>query len=255
MIELRMVALVGGMSLSLLGVFTQSSWGIEEAVEPSTIRVSAMGEVEMPPDQALVSLAVETAGESLEQVQKDNDRKMNQVINRLGKMGIKKEHIQTVSLNITPHYPPVKRRGQFLEPDQPEVPKIIGYTVRHALTVDVRELEKVGKIVDGALQAGANRLTRITWSLQNDDPVKLQALNIAANKAQAKAKTLAQTLNVKLGSLLHVTEGGAQPVPLPRVEGRAMLSRAMDQGGGTPIAPGELTLRASVSLIYEIQDE
>ena len=87
---------------------------------------------------------------------------MGQILDRLQKLGLEEKHIQTSSLQVTPHYPPRPRR-QVNEPTVPVVPKIIGYTVNHSLTVEVHELDKIGRVVDVALKAGANRFSQITW--------------------------------------------------------------------------------------------
>jgi uncharacterized protein YggE len=137
-------------------------WSDENHSLPPTLTVSAEGKVRVPPDKALVRLAVETAGESLETVQEQNRKKMRQILDRIKELGVEEKHMQTSSLNVTPHYPPRPRR-QGSEPSLPEVPKIIGYTVNHSLTVEVHELDSIGRVVDAALKAGANRFSQITW--------------------------------------------------------------------------------------------
>ncbi len=219
--------------------------------EPPSLMVSGEGRVELVPDKAIVNLSVETAGKNLEDVQDDNRKKMKRVMGRLEKLGIKKEHIQTSSLAVTPQYPPRPRR-QSNPPAIPYIPKIIGYTVSHSLAVKVLDLEIVGRVVDGALQAGANRFSHISWTLQDNRPAKLKALKSAAQKAREKAKALAQALDVQLVQLLAVTEGVGERIPQRSTRGRAMMSMAMEDGGSVPVAAGELTIRATVTLMYEI---
>ena len=236
---------------SILVLGAASAWGNENDQEQAVITVSASGTVHLPPDKALVSLAVETAGESLEKVQADNRTRMNRVFESLKEFGIKKEWIQTTSLNVTPHYPPPPRR----QPGQtviPEVPKIIGYTVRNSLRVEVHKLDRVGQVVDGALKAGANRFSSITWAVENEQPARLKALQMAAQKAREKAEALAQTLNVKLARLLTVTEQGAQIFPPRRALAAPRMSMAMDESASVPVSPGQLKIQANVTLVFEI---
>ena len=235
--------------LCVLGI--DRSWGDEGRQDPPSLTVSEQGTIQLAPDKAVVALSVETAGESLEKVQADNRERMERVIARLQKLGIKKERIQTSSLTVTPQYPPRPRR-QSNQPAVPQIPKIIGYKVSNSLTVEVIKLEIVGRVVDSALQAGANRFSHITWALRDDSPARLKAMKAAAQKAREKAETLSQVLNVKLIQLLAVKEGGATPIPQRSTRGRAMMSMATEDSGSVPVSPGELTVRATVTLVYEI---
>ena len=236
-------------SLCLLG--NDRARGEDARQDSPILTVSEEGRMQLSPDKAVVTLAVETAGDSLEKVQEENNERMKKVMTRLQKLGIKKERIQTSSLSVTPQYPPRSRR-QSSELPISQVPKIIGYTVNNTLTVEVLDLAIVGRVVDRALQAGANRFSHITWALRDNRPARLDALKNAAEKARNKAQTLAQALNVKLIRLLSVTEGGIPPIAQRSTRGRAMMSMAMEDAGSVFVSPGELTVRASVTLVYEI---
>jgi len=238
--------------ISAVGI--DRSWSGEIHQEPPTLTVSAEGRVEIAPDKAVVNLSVETAGEALEDVQNENRENMKRVMDRLLKLGIKKDRMQTSSLSITPQYPPRSRR-QSPTATVPQIPKIIGYTVLNTLTVEVWDLAVVGRVVDSALQAGANRFSHITWALRDKGPAKLNALEHAAQKAREKAHVLAKVLNVKLIQLLAVTDGEVSSLPQRTTRGRARMSMAMDDAGSTPVSPGELTVRASVTVVYEISEE
>ena len=117
------------------------------------------------------------------------------------------------------------------------------------------DLTRVGRVVDQALKAGANRFSHITWGLRDSYPAQLDALTRAAHRAREKAKTLAQALDVRLLRLLSVTERGGSPIPNQRTRERAMMSMAMENAGSSvPVSPGELSIRASVTLVYEISE-
>ena len=242
------------MALVACALWPTTSWSDENHRLPPTLTVSAQGKVRLPPDKALVSLAVETAGESLETVQEQNRAKMRQVLDGLQKLGIEEKHLQTASLNVTPHYPPRPRR-QGGEPPLPEVPEIIGYTVNHSLTVEVHNLDSVGRVVDTALKAGANRFSQIMWALKDERPAQLEALKVAAQEAREKAKTLAQALGVKLDRLLEITEGRLPVLPLRHQLATTRMSMAMAESSEVPLSPGELAVQATVSLVYEIEDD
>lgn len=217
-----------------------------------TLSVFAVGRVDLKPDTAHVSLAVETAGKHFAQVQLENREKMQRVLEALGKFGIEPERIQTISFDVTPQYAPRGRGGTF-ESNNPQPPKIIGYTARNTLRVEVYDIEVVGKVVDLALSAGANRFSGIQWVLRDRHPVYLKALEKASHKALEKAKVLAKALGVSLVRLVQVQEGGG-PV-YPKRQPYAMRSMAMAEAGGdsVPVSPGEISVQATVSLVYDIE--
>ena len=147
----------------LIGVLWSGvAWAHEKQVDPSTLTVSARGSIQLSPDTAIVNFSVETAGETFEQVVSDNRDRMHRVMSALLNLGIPEERIQTTSFDVTPKYaPPPRRRPN--EPIKHEPPKILGYTARNGLKVEVRDLDKVGSVADRALKAGANHFNGIQW--------------------------------------------------------------------------------------------
>ena len=208
----------------------------------------------VPPDKAVLSFAVETVGKKLAKVQQENQDRMAGVLKECQQLKIDSKFIQTTSLNVIPEYPPPVRRSIGSSLDQ-AIPQIIGYRVVHQVNVEVRNLDIVGKVVDRVLKVGANRFSGISWGLQDEQPHKLQVLQLAASKAQTKAETLAQSLKLQLAKILKVVEGGVSVVP---PSGRYRMSRAalsMEGGGGASVPAGEITVRGTVTLIYEIQPQ
>lgn len=226
-------------------------WAHEEQDEPSTLSVSARGSLQLSPDTATVNFAVETAGESFEQVVGDNRERMQRVMAALIGLGIPEERIQTTTFDVSPRYaPPPRRRPN--EPVRHQPPKILGYTAHNGLKVEVHDLDKVGAVVDRALKAGANHFNGIQWTLRDRHPVYLKALAEAARKAKEKARTLAKSLEVQLVKLLTVQEGGG-PVPSPRrsfAKSSMMMADAAESS--VPMSPGEIKVEAQVTLLYEI---
>lgn len=241
------------LAIVLIGMLSSSvAWADEGHVDPSTLTVSARGSIQLAPDTAIVNFSVETAGETFEQVVDDNRDRMQRVMSALLGLGIPEERIQTTSFDVTPKYaPPPRRRPN--EPIKHEPPKILGYTARNGLKVEVRDLDKVGSVADRALKAGANHFNGIQWIIRDRHPVYLQALAQAAKKAKGKARTLAQALDVQLVKLLTVQEGGSH-VPAPR-RSFAKANMLMADGAAessVPMSPGEINIEAQVSLLYEI---
>lgn len=236
----------------LLGLVALPSlvWGHEAGKpEVSTLTVSASGTVTSPPDTAVVSLGMETAGKSLAEARRQNSAAMQRVMERLRELTIEKERIQTTSFTVSPQYRPPGKRT----PDAPPAtPEIIGYVVSNQLSVEVRDLEKVAAVIEDSLAAGANHFQGLQWALRDEQPKRLSALQMAAAKAREKAVALSQALNVKLVRVLSVSEGGHVARPAPYL-GRAMAS--MDAAADVPVSSGELKVEATVTLVYEIGQE
>ena len=243
--------ILNGVVLGFLLLLPVSGWAetIDEGLPRLT--VSAEGTINVPPDKAVLSFAVETAGEKLSDVQMENQERVVKVLEECRRLNIPSELIQTTSLNVIPEYPPSPRRPTDGTLEN-SVPRIIGYRVVHHVNVEVRSLEVVGKIVDRVLQVGANKFSGIAWGLQNEQPTKLEALKQASAQAQAKAEALAQALNLKLVRLINVLEGGVSPSP---PEGRYRMAMAMDSGGDASVSAGEISIHGSVLLVYEISQK
>ncbi len=217
------------------------------------LRVSAEGKQNVPPDKAILAFGVETAGENLADVQRDNQDRMKRILKACQELHIPSNRIQTTALNVIPQYPPPPRRSAERSLEN-HVPRIIGYQVTHQVNVEVRDIEHVGKVVDRVLKAGANRFSGISWALQDEEPVKLKVLQTASLKAQAKAKALAQALHVKLVRVIQVNEGGVSVSPPIRSLRMARPAMAMmESGGDASVSAGEITIRGTVTLVYEIQ--
>lgn len=237
--------------LGILLLLPAYGWPAEDEQDRSTLTVSAEGKIDVPPDKAVLSFAVETVGEKLSEVQQENQERVAKVLEECQSLHIPSQLIQTTSLNVIPEYPPPPRRPSDGTLEN-SIPRIIGYRVVHQVNVEVRNLEIVGKLVDRVLKVGANRFSGISWGLQNEQPTRLEVLKQASAKAQAKAETLAQALNLKLARMVSVLEGGVSLAP---PEGRYRMAMAMDSGGEASVSGGEISIRSTVTLIYEISQK
>jgi len=219
----------------------------ETKPEAPTLTVTATGTLALAPDTVFVTFGMETAGKSLAEAQRQNNVVMSKVMDRLRELQIEKERIQTSSFTVSPQYKPPPKRPADAASGPPEV---IGYMISNTVTVEVRNLDKVGTVIEESLNAGANHFQGLHWALRDEQPAKLSALKNAAAKAREKAGALSEALRVKLVRVLTVNEGGHVVRPTPHV-GRAMM--AMEGGGGEPpILSGEMKVEATVTLVYEI---
>jgi uncharacterized protein YggE len=174
---------------------------------------------------------------------------MTKVKERLRALQIENDRNQTTAFTVSPQYKQPPKRSDT----PPGPPELIGYVVSNIMTVEVRNLEKVGAVIEESLAAGANQFQGLHWALRDEQQAKLSALKQAASKARDKALALGEALKVKLIRLLSATEESHVVRPMPKMA-RSMM--AMEGGASeTPVLSGEVKVDATVILIYEIGQE
>jgi uncharacterized protein len=218
----------------------------DETAEKPSITVSGHGQIALAPDTAFVTVGVETVGKSVGEAQRQNRQAMNKVVERLRGLQIDQERMQTASFTVSPQYkPPPKRTADA----PPAAPEIIAYIVSNSLTVEVRNLEKVGAVIEESLAAGANRFQALHWALRDEQQAKLSALKRAAVMAHEKATVLSESLKVKLIRLMSATEDSHLVRPLPKLARSMMMEEGSEE---TPVFAGEIKIEATVTLNYEV---
>jgi uncharacterized protein len=210
-----------------------------------TITVVGTGKASGAPDVAHFTVGVEAMGPSLQQVVDDNKTKMAALLAALKAQGIADKDIRTTSYNV------------FVENPQPPQPMVEGgkggtgqliYHVTNQVDVTVRDVAKLGDVLDKAVAAGANNVYGVNFSVS--DPTKLQGVARANAIADAKARAqdLAGLTGVTLGDVISVSEviGSPGPVFAAAVEARSLAAPV-------PIQPGELEVSMSVQVTYAIK--
>ncbi|HYI00598.1 SIMPL domain-containing protein [Hyalangium sp.] len=214
-------------------------------VDPAvrTLRVEGMGEAKAEPDEAWVDLAVETLGTTAKAAGEENAKKMERVIAALTGAGLPRKELDTRNYSVYPEY---------TQPDPRVEPKLRGYRVTNSLSVHVRELPRLGDLIDRALAAGANRVDGVRFALSKEEAVRAEALRQAVERARKTAEVLASALGVRLGVVLDASTVAEPPRVYPA---RMAMMEAGDKSNApaTPIIPEEQTVQAQVTLIYAIE--
>jgi len=208
---------------------------------PRVITVSGTGEATARPDQASVTLGVITEATTAREALSANNAAMQGVFDQLTQIGIAEENIQTSNFSISPQYPPYRQ-------DNNEPRRIVGYQVSNNVTVLFENLDDLGPGLDAIVSSGANQLYGISFSISETDELLMAARADAVADARAKAEVLAEAAGVTLGRVLNISEGGAS-YPQPMMYARAEM--AMDSS--VPVAAGQQTLTAGVSMTFEIE--
>jgi uncharacterized protein YggE len=204
-----------------------------------SIRVQGTAGVDARPDQAVILAAVveqdARAGAALEA----NSQEMRRVLRKLAELSVAEADIRTQGFSVTP----------IFERRQPgtATPRIIGYRVVNGIEVKVRDLDRLGAMLDALVSAGADRLNGIRFSISKPDSLSDQARRLAIADARRKAELYAQTAGVQVGRVLQITEQGVS-VPQPRL----LQATEMRAQSAVPSPPGEQKASASITVVYEI---
>ncbi|MCB1742186.1 MAG: SIMPL domain-containing protein [Gammaproteobacteria bacterium] len=209
------------------------------------VTVSGEGETALSPDMAILSLTVlreaPTASEALEQ----SNKAMADVIAAMRRERIAERDLQTSGFDISPRYVHPQRGAS-----EPQQPRIVGYVVSHSLSVRVRELARLGEVLDTAVQLGVNQGGNISFSNEDPSEALSQARTAAVKDAMARARTLTEAAGIRLGRVLEIREQSHVPGPIPMFQ--AARGAAMATAESVPVQSGENVYRVTVQLSFEL---
>ena len=215
-------------------------WPLASLAEelPRQIVVSAIGAASATPDMATVSIGVMREAETAKEAMQGVGEATAAVLEEIAEAGIEPRDVQTSSLMLNPVW----------EQDGTRTPAIRGYSAATMLSIRVRDLENLGNLLDAVVDQGANRLNGLSFGIADTDAVESEARTDAVKRAREMAETLAAAAGVDLGAIQSISEGGGGGAPAPMMRG------AMMEAADMPIASGELDIRVSVTVVFEISD-
>lgn len=204
--------------------------------QSKTISISGTGTAYGKANQAYLTIGVQTENSSASAAVDENARLMSSVVSALKGLGIGEDRMETVSYSVSPIY-------------DPNLQKVIGYRVINLLRVRVQELSLLGKAIDEAGRAGANRIEGVSFGLSSElqEELKLEAYRKALNDASSKARLIAETLNLKITGVLSFSESVYYPYPPTRG------LEVMADKGATPIFEGFLSISVTVNIVYTFE--
>lgn len=218
----------------------------DETPRPRII-VTGEGEAAVAPDTAIVSLVVMEEKATAREALTANNEAMAKVLDGMKKAGIADRDLQTSGFNIEPRYVyPENKDGK----QPPEAPRIVGYAVSNSLSVRVRDLTKIGEILDQSVTLGVNQGGSLTFTNDKPDAILEEARKNAVANALAKAKTLTAAAGVELGKVIEISEQSFNPRPMPMAQSK-MRAMAADS---VPVAAGENTYNVNVNVTFELKN-
>ena len=208
--------------------------------DPSSVIVTGEGIVEVAPDQAWVRIGTESRSKVSKEAQQRNAEVMTAVHSKLSALGIPKDAIKTVGVDLQPEFDYNNGRQSLR-----------GYVARNTIEVRVDDFAKVGDVLDAAVSSGATNIHGLRFDVKNRAAVEEQALQRAVTNGMAKAQTIAAAAKRAVDRILRIEEqfvGGGGPQPM--VE-RAMMRMAAD--ASTPVEAGAIEIRATVRVTVAIK--
>jgi uncharacterized protein YggE len=207
------------------------------------ITVVGRGSTRVEPDIARVGVGVETSAETIAEAVAQNEGQMQAVLSALEEVGIAAKDIRTTnySISLDRSSEPIAREGTE--------PATTVYRVSNMVNVTIRDLETVGTVLDGVIEAGANNVWGVDFTVDDPSEAQAEARADAVANARERAQALAELSGVELGPVMAVSEvlsSGASPIAYDTVVERAAA-------GAGSISPGELEIGYQVQMTYFIE--
>ena len=202
------------------------------------LSVSASADATRVPDVATLSTGVVTQAADANAALKANSVQMNKVVAAIRAAGIAERDIQTSGINIHPQY-------RYAE-NQP--PTITGYQASNTVNIKVRDIGKLGEVLDALVASGANQVNGPSFDIDQPEAAYDEARQAALKKAQARAEMYAKSLGLRVRRIVSISEGGGFQPPMPMMKTMAMDARMES----APVSPGETTLSANLDVVFEL---
>jgi uncharacterized protein YggE len=250
----RIVAVVtgivaGALLLALLALalvipaYSTSSGPLPVAAQPAptdppSITVVGEGSASARPDQATIQVGVQVTRPTAVEALAEASRATEAVLAKLDELGIGRANVQTSGIGLFP--------VQEGNPKAPGAePSLTGYRAFNQLTVLVRDLDRVGTILDGVVAAGANQVTGVRLGLSDDAPLRERAIQAAITTARPRADAMASGLRLKTDQVVSIREEGIFG-PISAVE------QGGKGGDGVPIEAGQLAVRVRIQVTFAL---
>lgn len=205
-----------------------------------TITVSASGTAVATPDEASIQTGVSSEAKTAREALAANSRAMKEVIAKLKAAGIEAKDIQTSQFNIEPVH---------TYPKEGQPPVVTGYRAHNAVSVKVRDLDKLGEVLDQLVAAGSNEMGGISFGVSKAETLKDEARKQAMDNALRRAKLYAAAAGAEVGEIVQISEDTSFAQPRPMMGGARMAMAAE----AAPVERGSVDLEARVTATWRLK--
>jgi uncharacterized protein len=217
-----------------------SAWSAEP--EPRTITVSGQGEIRAEPDKAMLQLGVESRKPTLEAARADVAKAVEAALKLTRDLKIEQKHVRTTRLNVQPEYN---------WDNEARERNLIGYYVSRTIEVDLRDLEKLGQLLERAVDIGINQVSDPQLDSSKRRDLEREALAQAVQDARLNAEAVAKAADARLGPPRTISaNSGFVPPPVPMMRGKAMAMEAADSAQS--YQTGQMGFTATVQVQYDL---
>src|SRR5690606_250961 len=210
----------------------------DKVIQPQ-ISVSGEGKVKVIPDEAVISIAVETKGEESAKVKKENDVVVDKVLKYLKSTKINQKDIKTERVSLYPSYDYNKKKNYYM------ATQTISITLRDLSTYDV--------LMDELVKAGVNRVNGVTFQSSEIEKLKSEARMMAVADAKKKAEDFAGALGQKVGKAIMVTDNSSPIYNPPMFKSYMIADSVVEAGSRETLAVGELEITTTVNITFILE--
>ena len=209
----------------------------QAGADATLLSVSARGQASRVPDVATASAGVVTQATDASAAMRANAEQMNRLMAAIRDAGVAAKDTRTTGISVNPEYRYAENRA----------PEITGYRASNTVSIKVRDIDKLGKVLDALVASGANDINGPAFEIDQPDAVYDEARRTALESARARASMYADALGLRVRRIVSISEGGGFQPPQPMM----MKAAAMDSVS-TPVSPGETTLDANLDVVFEL---
>lgn len=213
--------------------------GSQEAQEVAWIQVDGYASVEVEPDRAAVAFALETRADEAAEASGANADAMDAVLSAIRDAGFVGLELRTFGYSLRPEYAVTNNQ---------RTREIVAYVASNNVRATVHNAVAVGRVIDTAIGAGANRVAGISFFASDTEDARNEAMAQAVRDATTEARVIAEALGYELGPPLEINGGAQRPSPGPMLA----QARAFEQAAPTPIEVGTQTVTANVSIRFAL---
>lgn len=206
--------------------------------EERLLSVTGHGEISVDPDIAYITFGVSTVADTAEKATSRNGASMYSIVSALKYAGLTKDDIQTDTYDL----------NAVVDRSATGKGKITSYKCDNQIVVTVSDLSTIGTMIDTAIDAGANSVNSLRFTVKDESKYKITALEEAVKNATAKAKAIEEAADIKINGVKSINESGVQVRP---VELGVLAMNSIRAGAETPISAGKVTISADVQMNFE----
>jgi uncharacterized protein YggE len=224
--------------LILTILFVSMSYG-QEVKQIPQINVNGEGKVKVVPDQATLAVTVETKGNNVKDVKKQNDEKIDAVLKFIKKMNLAPADYKTQRVSLNPQYDYEKKKHS--------------YNATQTIEILLRDLSKYDELMEGLVNEGINRIDNVTFQSSKLAQYQSEARKLAMKDAKLKAEDYVSVLGQKVGRAMTISDNSQTYYPQPMYAAMKTMERSDASAPRETLAVGEINITANVTVSFILE--